>query len=294
MVLFIDEVDKSSNNQLFLHFLGMLRDKYLARAEQPTFHSIILVGIHDVKSLKLKIQPESEKKFNSPWNIAADFDVDMNLQPHEIKPMLEEYAHDRAVQLDSDALAEHLFYYTSGYPFLVSKLCKIFDEKLLPQKTERTWTLEDVDAAADVLIRESNTNFDSMTKELEHNPELFRFVEDILLHDRHFPFAVTDPIINIGITHGIFADRKGVAIHNRIYQEVIYNHIILRAMRNQTRLDQEFFGNYVLPGNRLDMDRVLLRFQNLMREEYSQKDADFLERQGRLLFLCFLKPILNR
>ena len=68
MVLFIDEVDKSSNNQLFLHFLGMLRDKYLARAEQPTFHSIILVGIHDVKSLKLKIQPESEKKFNSPWN----------------------------------------------------------------------------------------------------------------------------------------------------------------------------------------------------------------------------------
>ena len=31
VVLFIDEVDKSSNNQLFLSFIGMLRNKYLAR-----------------------------------------------------------------------------------------------------------------------------------------------------------------------------------------------------------------------------------------------------------------------
>ena len=31
IVFIIDEVDKSSNNQLFLSFLGMLRDKYLKR-----------------------------------------------------------------------------------------------------------------------------------------------------------------------------------------------------------------------------------------------------------------------
>jgi hypothetical protein len=31
VVLMIDEVDKSSNNQLFLSFLGMLRSKYLLR-----------------------------------------------------------------------------------------------------------------------------------------------------------------------------------------------------------------------------------------------------------------------
>ncbi len=30
-----------------------------------------------------------------------------------------------------------------------------------------------------------------------------------------------------------------------------------------------------------------------MKEEYSKQDRDFLERQGRLLFLAFLKPILN-
>ncbi|MCX6582435.1 MAG: AAA family ATPase, partial [Candidatus Aminicenantes bacterium] len=54
IVLIIDEIDKSSNNQLFLDFLGMLRNKYLKRDEpgQPTFHSVILAGVHDVKSLK--------------------------------------------------------------------------------------------------------------------------------------------------------------------------------------------------------------------------------------------------
>ena len=51
IVLMIDEVDKSSNNQLFLSFLGMLRNKYLLRneGEDYTFHIVILAGVHDVK-----------------------------------------------------------------------------------------------------------------------------------------------------------------------------------------------------------------------------------------------------
>jgi hypothetical protein len=76
----IDEVDKSSNNQLFLSFLGMLRDKFLLRnmGKDKTFHSVTLAGVHDVKSLK--IRPDEEQKYNSPWNIAADFDIDMIFQ----------------------------------------------------------------------------------------------------------------------------------------------------------------------------------------------------------------------
>ena len=56
VVLFIDEVDKSSNNQLFLSFLGMLRNKYLLRQQgkDRTFSSVILAGVYDIKNLKLK------------------------------------------------------------------------------------------------------------------------------------------------------------------------------------------------------------------------------------------------
>ncbi|MCL2063151.1 MAG: AAA-like domain-containing protein, partial [Candidatus Cloacimonetes bacterium] len=57
IVLMIDEVDKSSDNQIFLYFLGMLRDKYIKSQAgiDTTFHSVILAGLHDIKSLKMKI-----------------------------------------------------------------------------------------------------------------------------------------------------------------------------------------------------------------------------------------------
>ena len=37
----------------------------------------------------------------------------------------------------------------------------------------------------------------------------------------------------------------------------------------------------------------MLGFQTFMKKEYSKKDRDFLEKNGRLVFLAFLKPILN-
>jgi hypothetical protein len=293
VVVFIDEVDKSSNNQLFISFLGMLRDKYLERSEEPTFHAVVLTGIHDVKSLKLKLRPEDEKKFNSPWNIAADFKVDMNLQPTEIAPMLEEYAQDRGVVVDTVAVAERLFYYTSGYPFLVSKLCKIFDEELLAEKPEKTWRTHDVDIAARQLIGETNTNFDELSKNLDNNPDLYQLTQSIAIEGEQYAFEPNDPVASIGIQYGIFADRKGLAIHNRIYQEVIVNKMSFRVQREHTRLINPYSTPYSLPDHRLDVQKVILKFQEVMHAEYSPKERDFLERQGRLVFLAFLKPILN-
>ena len=57
LVLIIDEVDKTSNNRVFLNFLGMLRNKYLARERgmDCTFHSVILAGVYNIKNIKLKM-----------------------------------------------------------------------------------------------------------------------------------------------------------------------------------------------------------------------------------------------
>lgn len=43
----------------------------------------------------------------------------------------------------------------------------------------------------------------------------------------------------------------------------------------------------------MDIKGALRRFQTLMKAEYNKKDRAFLERQGRLVFLAFLSPILN-
>ena len=74
IILMIDEVDSATNNQVFLDFLAQLRDGYIARDTDgtPTFQSVILAGVSDVKHLKSKIHSEEDSKENSPWNIAAD------------------------------------------------------------------------------------------------------------------------------------------------------------------------------------------------------------------------------
>lgn len=94
VVLMINEVDQASNQKTFLSFLGMLRNKYLSRTERETFQSVILAGVYDVKNMKLKIRSEQEHQYNSPWNIAADFQVNMGLPKPGILEMLAEYEQD--------------------------------------------------------------------------------------------------------------------------------------------------------------------------------------------------------
>ncbi|MBQ1969808.1 MAG: AAA family ATPase, partial [Paludibacteraceae bacterium] len=108
VLLLIDEVDKSTDNQLFLNFLGMLRNKYLDRdvkGMNSTFHSVILAGVYDVKNLKIKLRPDEERKYNSPWNIATDFDVDMTFHPDEIITMLDEYEADHQTGMDKEFIS---------------------------------------------------------------------------------------------------------------------------------------------------------------------------------------------
>lgn len=51
-------------------------------------------SVYDIKNLRHKIRPEEEHKYNSPWNIAADFKIDMSFSVTEITGMLQEYEQD--------------------------------------------------------------------------------------------------------------------------------------------------------------------------------------------------------
>lgn len=294
LVLLIDEVDASSNFLPFLSFLGMLRTKYLERFSpiHATFHSIVLTGVHDIKSLKSKMRSGDQAQYNSPWNIAADFEVEMSFNPAEIAPMLEEYRLAEQVEMEVAPIADRLYYFTSGYPFLVSKLCKIIAEKLLPPKTERRWVLEDVDRAVNLLLKENNTNFDSLIKNLENNPALYDLVYRVIIDGDVISFNPDEPLTNFGRMYGIFKENGRLAIHNRIYEQRLYNYMTVKTEINYGR-DYNFSEHFKTTDNGLDIEAVLLKFQQFMQSEHHQKDQDFLERNGRLVFLSFLNPILN-
>ncbi len=299
VALMIDEVDKSANNQLFLDFLGMLRDKYLLykEGEDFTFQSVILAGVHDVKNLKAQIRPDEEKKFNSPWNIAMDFTVDLSFNPDEIAAMLRDYSRDKGIQPDIPAIAERLHYYTSGYPYLVSKLCKFIDEQIIPSRQEKNWCVEDVDAAFRMIADEGYTTtlFDSLTKNLENNKKLYELISRIAIDGAVFPFTITNPVINLGHLHGmIVPDQQGrCRIHNRIFEQRIYAHIMAEILQTSYHEAAGLGGPEFFTDEGLDVRLILQRFQAFMKENYSGRDAKFLEREGRLLFLSFLRPIIN-
>ena len=132
VILMIDEVDKNSDNQIFLSFLGLLREKYLKwqQGKDQTFQSVILAGVYDIKTLKLKLHPQEESKYNSPWNIAVDFLVDMSFSAEQIAAMLDEYEEDYHTGMNINDVAELLYDYTSGYPYLVSRICQLVDERV--------------------------------------------------------------------------------------------------------------------------------------------------------------------
>ncbi|MCB9293534.1 MAG: hypothetical protein H6559_10490 [Lewinellaceae bacterium] len=67
----------------------------------------------------------------------ALFKVRMSFNPAEIAPMLKDYSKAEGVSMDIPVLSEQLYYYTSGYPFLVSKLCETISEDILPGKAEK-------------------------------------------------------------------------------------------------------------------------------------------------------------
>ena len=139
VVLMIDEADSASNNQVFLDFLAMLRGYYLDRENSPIFHSVILAGVYDIKNMKLKIRPEEEYQYNSPWNIAARFHIDMSFTAVQIASMLEEYEQDNHTGMNVEEMARCIYDYTSGYPYLVSAICKFLDEEIPELEDLRIW-----------------------------------------------------------------------------------------------------------------------------------------------------------
>ena len=318
IVLMVDEVDKSSDNQVFLHFLGMLRNKYLDYKDDgdATFKSVILAGVYDIKNMKLKLRPDEEKKYNSPWNaregnepsesllsfgdcprdhrefapydIAVDFEVDMSFSPKEIATMLQEYEDDHYTGMDITAMSEEIYKYTNGYPYLVSWLCKWMDKNM-----QNAWNSNSVQLAIKGLLNsKNNTLFGSLRSNIENNTQLKDLIFRILYEGEAFMYNHANPVIELGEMFGIFINKNDyVCISNKIFEIYLYNYSIsvMQLQEDKTPVVRERF----IDNGKLNIVRVLQKFQELMKAEYRQEDETFLEKQGRLLFLCFIKPIIN-
>ncbi len=300
IILMIDEVDEAANNDVMIYFLATLRDKYIFReeGEDITFKSVILAGVYDVKNLKLKIRPNDEHRFNSPWNVAVDFDVDMSFKPFEIESMLQEYQSDHQLTFNTQWMANQIYSYTSGYPYLVSKICWLLDNKIWQEDgfltLESAWTESGFQRAIKLLVTERNTLYDDLNKKMADNAELKELIYRIVVCREEIAFNLNDDLICLGYMFGWLKNRNGNAIiSNRIFETVICDKLVQEKSKLDFYKSETAFAYQFKNNTKLYMDRIIERFAAHYAELYSEETKSFLEREGRMIFLCFLKPIIN-
>ncbi len=298
IVLMIDETDKTSNNTIFLKFLGILRDKYLRRnsGNDYSFQSVILVGVYDIKNLKMKMikagthqLQDGEKRINSPWNIAANFKVDMSFSAPEIATMLNEYEKDHQTGMDVKTISEEIRAYTSGYPFLTSRLCKIIDEDL-----NKDWTLNGVLSAVKLILEEDSVLFDDIIKNMESNKELFDLLHDIIISGESFTYNHFNPAIRLGVMFGILSNEgRALAIHNQIFELFICEYFISLKDTNPQKGITKTIVSEIVENGKFNMELCIKKFMQHYYELYNKSKEKFLESECRLLFLTYIKPFIN-
>lgn len=304
IVLIIDEVDSATDNQVFLDFLGQLRDNYISRDTKgtKTFQSVILAGVTDVKHLKAKIRPEDAHKENSPWNIAADFDIDMSLSEPGIKGMLDEYEADHHTGMDTAIIAKQIRAYTNGYPYLVSRICQLIDEQfvsvIFPSLTE-AWTAEGVEQAVKTIITEKNTLFDSLMGKIREYERLREQLGYMLLRGETLEYLPDNKEQEQLMMYGfIVNDHNTVAVANRIFEMRLYRYFVgesrfSQEMRKEAIKDKPEF----IKGGELDVPLIMERFiasQKIVRNMMDEKaEEKYIEEEGRERFLTYLSPIIN-
>lgn len=133
--------------------------------------------------------------------------------------------------MDVNEIAGLIYDYTSGYPFLVSRLCKIIDEKIAGSVSfldeKAAWTREGGLEAVKTLLLKKNTLFESLMGKLETYPILEKRIYSILFSGKKLLYNLDDFSLDIARMFGFITNANGmVAVANRIFEMRIYNYFL--------------------------------------------------------------------
>ena len=93
----------------------------------------------------------------------------MSLSESGIKGMLDEYESDHKTGMNTQVLAKLIRDYTNGYPFLVSRICQLIDERLSVNdfaSLSEAWTINGLTTAVKLIVTEKNTLFESLMSKI--------------------------------------------------------------------------------------------------------------------------------
>jgi hypothetical protein len=273
IVIFIDEFDGIPRDELE-NFLTTLRELYQAYKESKNkaLYSVGLVGIRNITKLIVGGV--------SPFNIADQ----VELPPFSLKNVYDLYAQysQETNQPFSAEAVETVYTETAGQPWLVNRLGTILTVEIKPETTA-TITLEDVEAALEILLYEDNSHFDNITEKAKRYKETF--IDVVFNGVEHIPGDEEQSPL---LTHGLIkAEGKDIRVSNPIYKKR-YTKTFFREAG--TTVDTAYKGYFATDGS-LNMEPILSDFEEYIirigvNAFYAGKNP--YERTGQFLLTAWL------
>lgn len=278
IVIFIDEFDGIPLSELesFLTALRSLYQKYKG-VRQKALYSVGLIGIRNITKLVVGGV--------SPFNIADQVD----LPPFSLKNVRDLYTQytEETNQPFTEEAVKRVHEETAGQPWLVNRLGSILTMDIKPETVEPI-DEQDVEQALQVLLNEKNNHFENLYEKAKLYKETF--VEIVFDHMEYGPDDEDQSWLE---QYGLIRNQGGRAVvANNIYK---------------TRYIKTFFkeakisGNlslraYELPGNSLDMKRIILNFDRYISQIgvkafYAEKKP--YEKTGQFLLTAWLYQFVD-
>ncbi len=275
IVIFIDEFDGIPREELG-NFLTTIRDLYQEYKEvkRKALYSIGLVGIRNITKLIVGGV--------SPFNIADQVD----LPPFSLKNIRDLYAQYTVEtnQVFTECAVKKVYDETRGQTWLVNRLATILTVNIKPGTVEPI-DEQDVETAVRKLVKEKNVHFDNLDEKAKQYKEMF--IEIVFDGVEYKPGKEGQGWLE---QFGLIENRDGKAVvANNIYK-ARYVSMFFDEVTADVYVSPQ---SYHLPGDRLDMENILLDFDRYIaqigvRAFYQHKRP--YEKTGQFLLTAWLYP----
>jgi len=273
IVIFIDEFDGIPLSQLenFLHAVRGLYQDY-KDIKQKALYSVGLIGIRNITKLVVGGV--------SPFNI-ADQVVLPRFSLKNVRDLYAQYSAETN-QAFTEAAVKRVHEETGGQPWLVNRLGTILTVNIKPGTVEPI-DENDVEQAIMLLLEEKNNHFDNLYEKAELYKETF--IEIVFDNVKYIPYNKDQNWLE---QYGLIKNKDGKAVvANNIYKSVF----VKTFFEEVNAYDAIPPQRYELPGNRLDMENILLDFEQYIAQIGVQafyKEKKPYEKIGQFLLTAWL------
>ncbi len=286
LVVFLDEID-SLKDDLLLSILHQLRDGFTYRPKSFPW-SLALIGMRDVRDYKIKSGGSDRLNTSSPFNIKARSLTMDNFSAADVATLYRQHTTETG-QVFTDEAVARAYELTQGQPYMVNVLANVSVQELQTDPAQPI-TISEIEQAKEILIQRQETHLDSLAERLREE-RVRHVIEPILVGDTLVEIPDDDRrfVLDLGLVSKVNGGHLQIA--NPIYLEVIPR-VLTASAQNTINQDSKW---YALPDGRLDMDKLLIAFQQFFREnsEHWVERFDYKEAGPQLLLQAFLQRVIN-